>query len=132
MKNQTREEYIKYRFQKANETFEEALILAENERWNAVINRLYYASFYAVIALLLSNKIETTSHDGARNQFSLYYIKSGIIEKEQGKLFSQLFDYRQKGDYGDMFDHDEELVKPLIPKVKSFIEIIEKILDSSE
>ena len=47
-----RDDYIKYRFHRAEESFEEALILAKEERWNAVINRLYYACFYAVIALL--------------------------------------------------------------------------------
>jgi len=45
------DDYIKYRFQRAEESFQDALILAENERWNTVINRLYYACFYAVIAL---------------------------------------------------------------------------------
>lgn len=121
-------DYIKYRFQRSQEAFEEALILAREERWNAVINRLYYACFYAVIALLLKSNIETQSHDGARTQFGLNFIKPGIIDKEYGKLFSKLFDYRQKGDYGDMFDYDEELAKPLIDRVKSFIDEIEKHL----
>ena len=54
-----REDYINYRFHRAEESFEEALILAKEERWNAVINRLYYACFYAVIALLIKNNIST-------------------------------------------------------------------------
>jgi len=128
MKVQNQNDYIDYRFQRAKETYEEALILAREERWNAVINRLYYACFYAVIALLLKNNIETQSHDGARSQFGLNFIKNGIIDKEQGKLFTKLFDYRQKGDYGDMFDFDEELTKPLLDKVKFFIETIDKQL----
>ena len=121
-------DYIKYRFKRSKETFEEAQILAKEERWNAVINRLYYASFYAVIALLLKHNIETQSHDGARTQFGLNFIKTGKIDVEFGKLFSKLFDYRQKGDYGDLFDFDEELTKPLLEKVRLFIETIEKNL----
>ena len=128
MKIQNKNEYIHYRFQRAKETYEEALILAREERWNAVINRLYYACFYAVIALLLKNDIETQSHDGARTQFGLNFVKTGFIDKEYGKLFSKLFDYRQKGDYGDMFDFDEEMTYPLLDKVKSFILTIEKQL----
>ena len=61
---------------------------------------------------MLKNNIETQSHDGARSQFGLNFIKNGIIDKQQGKLFTKLFDYRQKGDYGDMFDFDEELLNP--------------------
>jgi uncharacterized protein (UPF0332 family) len=123
-----REDYINYRFHRAEETFEEALILAKEERWNAVINRLYYACFYAVIALLIKNNISTQTHDGARTQFGLFFVKTGIINKESGKLFSKLFDYRQKGDYGDLFDYDEELTAPLINKVKEFLIEIKKQL----
>jgi hypothetical protein len=123
-----REEYVNYRFHRAEESYEEALILAKEERWNAVINRLYYACFYAVIALLIKNNISTQTHDGARTQFGLIFVKTGIIDKESGKLFSKLFDYRQKGDYGDLFDYDEELTKPLINKVNEFLIEIKKHL----
>jgi hypothetical protein len=116
------EDYIKYRFHRSLESFDEALILSENGKWNAVINRLYYACFYAVIALLIKNGIETQSHDGARTQFGLHFIKTGKIDKSYGKLFSKLFDYRQKGDYGDLYDYNENIARPLIGQVKEFIE----------
>ncbi len=120
------DDYIKYRFQRAEESLEEALILAENGRWNAVINRLYYSCFYAVIALLLKNNIETQTHDGARMQFGRHFIKTGIIAKSYGKVFTKLFDYRQKGDYGDLFDYDEKITKPLIEQVNDFLKEIKK------
>ncbi len=123
-----RDDYIKYRFQRAIESFEEALILAENNRWNAVVNRLYYSCFYAVIALLIKNNIETQTHEGARIQFGLCFIKTGKVDKKLGKLFTKLFDYRQKGDYGDLFDFDEETVFPLINQVKDFIDDLQKIV----
>jgi uncharacterized protein (UPF0332 family) len=75
-----REEYVNYRFHRAEESYEEALILAKEERWNAVINRLYYACFYAVIALLIKNNISNQTHDGARTQFGLIFVKNGIID----------------------------------------------------
>jgi len=121
-----REDYIKYRFHRSEESLDEALILAKNGSWNAVINRLYYSCFYAVISLLLKNGIETQSHEGARTQFGLHFIKTGKIDKTHGKLFTKLFDYRQKGDYGDLFDYDEKLVKPLIEQVKEFIGELKK------
>lgn len=96
-----REDYIRYRLQRSEESYEDALILAENQRWNSVVNRLYYACFYAVIALLLQNNIETQSHDGTRTQFGLHFVKTGLIDKKYGKLYTKLFDFRQKGDYGD-------------------------------
>jgi len=125
---ENRDDYIKYRFHRAEESFDEALILAEKERWNTVINRLYYSCFYAVIALLLKNDVETQTHHGARTQFGLHFIKTGKIDKAYGKLFTKLFDYRQKGDYGDLFDYDEDIVKPLIKQVKEFIGEIGKYI----
>lgn len=38
-----RNDYINYRFNRATESYEEAVIMAENKRWNAVVNRLYYS-----------------------------------------------------------------------------------------
>lgn len=121
-----KDDYIKYRFHRSEETFDEALILAEKEKWNAVLNRLYYSCFYAVISLLLKNNIETQTHEGARTQFGLHFIKAGKIDKKYGKLFSKLFDLRQKGDYGDLFDFDKMVVEPLIDQVKEFVEVIKK------
>lgn len=123
-----REDYINYRFNRAKESFEEAQILAEREKWNTVVNRLYYTCFYAVSALLLKNNIETQTHDGARTQFGLHFVKTGKLEKSIGKFYSKLFDYRQKGDYGDLYDYDEEFAKPLIEETRLFLEKIEEIM----
>lgn len=126
MSIENRNDYINYRFNRATEAYEEAVIMAENKRWNAVVNRLYYSGFYAVTALLLKNNIETQTHDGARTLFGLHFIKTGKIDPKYGKLFSKLFDFRQKGDYGDLYDYDENLVSPLIDQVKDFIDELKK------
>jgi len=118
------EDYIKYRFIRAEESLDDAYILAQNNKWNTVANRLYYSCFYAVSALLLKHNIETKTHEGTRTQFGLQFIKPGLIDKKFGKLYSKLFDYRQKGDYGDLYDFDKETIEPLIGPVKEFIEEI--------
>ncbi|NCA86121.1 MAG: HEPN domain-containing protein [Clostridia bacterium] len=41
-------ELIKYRLSRSLETYDDAKILAEKEKWNSTINRLYYAAYYAV------------------------------------------------------------------------------------
>jgi uncharacterized protein (UPF0332 family) len=124
----TKEDYINYRIDRAYQALEDAKLLAENDRWNTAVNRLYYASFYAVIALLIKNGIETQTHDGVRAQFGLQFVKTGIIDKKFGKLFSKLFDYRLKGDYGDLFDFDKDIVEPLFEDVEVLINKIKKEL----
>ena len=39
------EELVKYRFSRAKETYDEAILLATGDHWNAVANRLYFADF---------------------------------------------------------------------------------------
>ena len=124
-----KDEYINYRFKRAQESIDDAIILIDNKKWNTAINRLYYSCFYAVIALLLKNDIETRSHNGARTKFSDVFIKTGLIDIKFGKLFSQLSDYRQKGDYGDLFDFDDKIVLPLVDKVKEFVSEIKKRIE---
>jgi uncharacterized protein len=126
---ENKEDYILYRLKKSFETLDEVEILFKAEKWNAVVSRLYYASFYAVNALLIKYNISAKSHDGVRNQFSLGFIKTGIVNKKYGKLFTKLFDYRQKGDYGDFFDFDKETVEPIIPEVRDFINMLAKIVN---
>ena len=125
----TKSEYINYRFKRAQESLDDALIMIDNKKWNTAINRLYYSCYYAVIALLLKKDIETRSHNGARTKFSDEFIKTGIIDKKLGKLFSQLSDYRQKGDYGDLYDFDDKIVLPLVDQVKEFVSEIKILIE---
>ena len=95
------EELVKYRFSRAKETYDEAILLASGDHWNAVANRLYYSCFYLVNALLIQNDLSFNSHNGVKTEFHKSFIKTGIIPIEFGKLYSRLFNLRQEGDYAD-------------------------------
>jgi hypothetical protein len=125
----SKSEYIHYRFKRSQESFEEALIMIQNRKWNTAVSRLYYSCYYAVIALLLKHGIETRSHNGVRTKFSDTFVKTGKIDVKFGKLFSRLADYRQKGDYGDLYDYDDKIVLPLVDQVKEFISEIKILIE---
>ena len=97
----SKEDLIKYRLLRARDTLDDAQILAEKNKWNSTINRLYYE----------------------------YFIATNKIPKELGKIYSQLFTWRQKGDYDDLFDFRKEKVIPYFEPVKRLIDAIENILD---
>jgi len=82
--------------------------------------------FYAVNALLVLNDIQTKSHSSTKSQFSQHFIKTEIFEKKYGRLLSELFDWRQKGDYDNIFDYDNDSVKPLFEPVQEMIFINSK------
>ena len=125
MTEEERIEYSKLRIESAFNTYKAAKVLAENGFWNSAINRLYYLVFYAVNALLVRNEVFVQTHSGMRNQFSKLFIKTGKFDKKYGKLLVQLYDWRQKGDYENLFDFTEETVNILFDPVKEMIETIE-------
>ena len=131
MTSKEREQYVNYRFESAYRTVKAARMLGDNGFWNSAVNRLYYAAFYAVNALLVKNEIHARSHSGVKNQFSLHFIKTRRLGVEYGRLFSELFDWRQKGDYENLFDFDEVSVSPLFDQVEDFIRIVEHEANSS-
>ena len=94
----TQEDYIKYRLKGAWKTFDDAKSLACLGSWNSSMNRLYYACFYAVLALFAKYQIASHTHSGARTQLSLHFIKTDILDKKYGLLFGDLLALRQKGD----------------------------------
>lgn len=96
-------EYIHFRLESSRKTFEAARILAECGYWNSAVNRLYYALFYSVSALLFFYDIPAKKHSTIKSQFSLHFVKTGKFDKKYGQLLSELFDWRQKGDYDNIF-----------------------------
>jgi uncharacterized protein (UPF0332 family) len=121
MKKTGKEEVIKYRINRANESLRESDNLFSNEFLFATINRLYYSCYYAVTALLIKNDIEVKSHAGVRQMFGKHFIVTGRISKEYGKFYSDLFNYRQDNDYRDLLVPERELVIDLLKKARSFI-----------
>ena len=124
----TLKDYIHYRIEKANESLIDAKVLANNERWNACMSRLYYSCYYIVSALLSANDFHPKTHNGAKSKFFNEFIKTKKIDKTYGKLYSHLFSWRQETDYADFIDFDKNTVEPLIVQVEDFIKSISKLI----
>ena len=106
-------------------------ILKKLGYWQTAANRLYYACYYAVSALLVQNGIEAQTHSGVINQFGLHFIRKGLLSADNGKFYKRLFELRQTGDYSDWINVDEEDLIPLIPKAQNFIKTIETLIYNS-
>jgi uncharacterized protein (UPF0332 family) len=127
----SKEDLIKYRIQRAHESLNEAILLAENHYWNTVANRLYYACFYIVNALFSQSDILTKSHSGTKTEFYRYFIKTSIFDRELGRTYSELFDKRQECDYQDFHIFEKEDVDPYIEKVEIFIKLVEQYISEA-
>ena len=117
---QSRTNLVKYRVERADETLMEARLLAKEGYYNAAFNRLYYACFYATLALLAKNGLSTSTHAGVKTMLGLHFVSQGSLEKEYGKTFSRLFEIRHSGDYDDFVYCDKEMAEEYIPLAEAF------------
>ncbi|MBR1570422.1 MAG: HEPN domain-containing protein [Bacteroidales bacterium] len=92
--------------------------------WDVVTNRIFYAAFHAVSALLINDHIEVRSHKGAGLMFGQKYVIPGIFSADDGRLYAKLQDIREKSDYNLVYQSDEEEMAPLIEKTRDLIERI--------
>ena len=126
---QSREALVQYRLDRADETLKEVEILANESHFNAAANRLYYACFYAVSALLVANGYNAQSHGGSKTLLGLHFVSKGLLSNEYGKTFSRLFEIRHSGDYDDFVYCDKEMIDEYTPKAKEFINAIKALLN---
>jgi hypothetical protein len=114
--------------ERAVEALDEAKLLFEGGHINTYVNRLYYACFYAVSALLLSRDESTSKHGHLRSLFHKEFVKTGILPVESGKHFDLLFQNRQKGDYSDYITFQADEVGDWIDKTRFFVDQIQNYL----
>jgi len=127
--DQSRIGLVHYRMERTNETMEEARILADNGHYNAAVNRLYYACFYATQALLLKHHITATTHAGVKSMLGLHFVSKGIISFEHGKTFNTLFEKRHSSDYEAFAYCDKDLIDDLTPLAIAYIGRIKELLE---
>ena len=128
MNRQERKELVIYRIAKARETFEEVKLHIENELWSTAVNKLYYACYYAVIALLIDKEIQPRTHNGVRQMFGLHFIKTGVVDNSLGKFFTDIYDMRQTGDYDDYIEFTKDDIMDLIEPANDLISKAEDLL----
>ena len=94
---------ISYRLEQAQEALDDARKLAIHQGSpRSIVNRSYYAMFYAVLGLLMVIEKSTSKHSGAIALFDMHFIKTGLLPKELSKMLHRAFELRQQGDYKEM------------------------------
>jgi uncharacterized protein (UPF0332 family) len=121
-------ELISYRRKRAKEALEDAERLVNAGSLFSAVNRIYYSMFYEVTALLLIKNLSASRHSGIRSLFNKKYVKTGKVRIEMGKFFARMFEFRQKGDYGDFVEFEEKKVKEWLDTGKVFIEELEMVI----
>ena len=126
--DESRKALVEYRLERAYATMEEAAVMTEKEFYNAAVNRLYYACYYATEALLLKHKIEAKSHAGVKAMLGLHFVSKGLVPVTLGKILSTLYEKRQSGDYDDFIYCDKEMTDDLTIQAQTYIDCLAKMV----
>ena len=89
--------------------------------WDVVANRLYYAVFHAVSALLIKDGYKVGTYKGAMLMFGQHYVRTGIFTAEDSKLYSNLQMIREESDYNCVYVTTAEEMQPLFEPVREFL-----------
>lgn len=120
---------VELELERAEKITQQFQALREQAFWDTLVNRMYYAAFHAVSALLIHNGLRVHTHRGALIAFNKEFVRTGFFTPEEGHLFSKLEGMRERGDYNCFIDATEDEVVPLIEPLKALIEKIkQKIL----
>lgn len=120
----------KYRLKQAEESIKEAEYLFSGKQSpRSIINRLYYAMFYAVLALIVFEPYSSSKHSGVLSYFNKKFIKEGIFPNELGLSINRAFELRQRGDYREYTDLTYEQVEPFIEKARIFVQKVRDYLE---
>lgn len=111
----------------------DSLDAAEDElkagRLSFSVNRIYYACFYIVTAVLLQEKLRFKKHSGVRAAFHKHFVKLGLVSREHGQLYDELFEARQRGDYIELVSFEKEIVTKWFNQAREFVETVKLLLN---
>lgn len=120
---------IHHRLEQAKESLEDARFLLEANRTSrSIINRCYYAMFYAALALQQSTGTVSTKHRGVLSAFDQDFIRTELLPKQLSRDFHRAFDLRQAADYKSIQSPDITVAQELFEKATRFIQNIRQYL----
>jgi uncharacterized protein (UPF0332 family) len=128
LKEEDRKTLVILEIERADSNFSEYVGLVEKKYWNTLANRLYYALFHAVSALLIKDGRQVGSHKGAAIRFHQFYVKTGVFSEEEGSFYSQMETLREQSDYNCFFNISESDIKARIEPTRQFIEKIKGLV----
>jgi len=124
-----RKEIVEHRLLRARKTLASAKVLLDTQEYIGTVNRLYYACFYAVTALLETRGLASSKHSGVLSFFNKHFVRTGFVQGELGKFYKDLFERRHEGDYTDFIEFTQERVSEMCQAATNFIDEISRHIE---
>jgi len=122
-------ELVSLRLQQASETLADAHVLLDAGRTpRSVVNRAYYAMFYAVLALLQNVGRASSKHAGAISLFDKEFVHAGAFPPEMSRSLHRAFDERHESDYETVKTATREEAIELLVEAEQFVRRVVEFL----
>ena len=121
MTNDNLRTLVRYRLEQADEALGAAQLLLDQHSLRAVVNRAYYAMFYAVLALLALRKQETSRHAGAISLFDREFVRPGVFSTDLSQWLHRAFQRRLAADYAVPSTIQREEAQQVCNEAKEFV-----------
>ena len=129
MKDEDVTTLIKYRLDQAQAALDYAKYLLDGKRSaQSIVNRAYYALFYAALALLQKSDTVPSKHTGVISLFDTEYVMKGVFTKELSKDFHKAFELRQVSDYKTFTSISHEEAEEVLKNATRFVENVKSHL----
>lgn len=121
-------DYIQYKRDRAFEALDDIQKMLDNKMLSAAMNRIYYAGFYIVGALLLLDGFSTSKHRQLIGYFNKEYIKTGKVPVDIGEILDESYNNRVTSDYHDFVYLTKTQVEEFYNQMKEFVGFIDQII----
>ena len=104
---------------------------AARQKWNHMSSQstaYTMQPFMGVSTALLERRLPFRKHSGVRAAFHREFIKTGLLDVEWGKLYDQLFEDRQEGDYVALTSFDQDYVESQITRCRNFLIALQPLI----
>ena len=129
MKEQELSSLIRYRLEQAQTVLEDAQFLLEGDRSpQSIVNRAYYAMFYAVLALLQKIGKVPSKHAGVISLFDTEFVVKGKFPQELSKDLHKTFELRQVTDYTTLKPITKEKAQETLDRAILFVKAVKSFL----
>jgi uncharacterized protein (UPF0332 family) len=123
-----RKSLIDYRMKQAYDTIELAKFLAKNQKFNIAVNRVYYEMYYALTALALKHRFETSKHGQLIGWFNQEFVAKGKTDSSYGKMLRNAFQSRTKGDYDAFVEFSSIEIEIMLVEMEKLISEVQKLI----
>ncbi len=129
MKEQEIEDLVRHRMEQAATALADAdFLLQGNRSAQSIVNRAYYAMFYAALALLQKAGKVPSKHVGVISLFDTEFVLKGMLPKELSKTFHKAFELRQVSDYKSVTHVSNDKAVETLQNAKRFADEVRVFL----